>query len=147
MSNKEKKKKTLPIKEAFKVLNFLFAAILISACSREIVFPASERMPNAEAVLRIDQLENQGYDIDLNVYNIPEAKGIGPSSLSYVVWMVTRRDGTINIGSLQRDQDNRGSLSYQSAYEPIRIFVTEESNGETVLPSSEIVLDSEEFDL
>lgn len=147
MNEREKKKKSLAIKDAFKVLNYIFAAILISACSREIVFPVSDRMPTAEAVLRIDELDSRDYEIDLNVYNIPEAKRVIPSEFIYVVWMVTREDGTINIGPLSVGQDNQGSLQYSSAYQPVRIFVTEEANREVVLPSSIIVLDSKEFEL
>lgn len=147
MSGKKRRKTSLPIKDAFRILNVLFAAILVSACSREIVFPASDAMPTAEAVLRIDALENQEYEMELNVYNIPEAERITASNLTYVVWMVTRKDGTVNIGPLDFSSRYEGSLEYLSAYEPVRVFVTEEDNAEVVLPSPQIVLDSKTFEL
>jgi hypothetical protein len=145
MKKKDAKKKNLPLKSAFKVLSFIFAAILISACSKDIVFPASEVVPAAEAVLKIDENSSNNYEVKLEVENLADPKRLTPSRRNYVVWMVTKKHGTINIGNLRVNRKNKANLETITPYEPIRVFVTAEDGDEVVLPSTQVVLDSGKF--
>lgn len=145
MKNKNTYKKTLPVKDTFKVLSFIFAALLISACSRNIVFPTSEMVPAAEAVLKIDQNKSNNHELKLEVKNLAEPERLTPSRRNYVVWMVTKKHGTINIGNLRVSRKNKAELETVTPYKPIRVFITAEDGDKVVLPSTQIVLDSGEF--
>lgn len=145
MKNKNIKKKTFPIKKSFKVLSFIFAAILISACSKDIVFPNSEVVPAAEAVLKIDDNDSNNYEVKLEVENLAAPERLTPSRRNYVVWMVTKKHGTINIGNLKVNRKNKANLETVTPYEPIRVFVTAEDRDEVALPSTQVVLDSGKF--
>lgn len=138
-------KKVLPVKYAFKVLSFIFAAILISACSRDIVFPTSEVVPAARAVLKVDMNKSDNYDVNLEVQSLASPDRLTPPRRNYVVWMVTKKHGTINIGNLRVNKKNKADLETVTPYEPIRIFVTAEDGEEVVLPSTQVVLDSGKF--
>lgn len=138
-------KKVLPVKDAFKVLSFIFAAILISACSRDIVFPTSEVVPAARAVLKVDMNKSDNYDVNLEVQSLASPDRLTPPRRNYVVWMVTKKHGTINIGNLRVNKKNKADLETVTPYEPIRIFVTAEDGEEVVLPSTQVVLDSGKF--
>lgn len=138
-------KKMLPVKDAFKVLSFIFAAILISACSRDIVFPTSEVVPAARAVLKVDMNKSDNYDVNLEVQSLASPDRLTPPRRNYVVWMVTKKHGTINIGNLRVNKKNKADLETVTPYEPIRIFVTAEDGEEVVLPSTQVVLDSGKF--
>lgn len=139
------KKKVLPIKDAFRVLSFIFAAILVTACSRDIVFPVSDVVPAAEAVLKVEENDNDDYQLDLEVENLAGPDRLTPSRRYYVVWMVSKRNGTINLGNLDINRKNKGSLETSSPYEPVRVFITAEDDKTPVVPSTQIVLDSGEF--
>lgn len=138
-------KKALPMKDAFKVLSFIFAAILISACSKKVTFPVSDVVPAAEAVVRVEENDNKNYEIDLEVSNLASPDRLTPARRHYVVWMVTRKHGTINIGNLNINRKNNGELTTSTPYEPIRIFVTAEDDSKPVLPSTQVVLNSGDF--
>lgn len=140
-------KKVLPMKDAFKLLTIIFMAILISACSKDIVFPTSEVVPAATAVLKIDQNKSDNYEVKLEVENLASADRLTPSRKNYVVWMVTKKHGTINIGNLRVNRKNKADLETVTPYEPIRIFITAEDGDEVVLPSTQVVLDSGKFKL
>lgn len=141
----QNKKKELSVKEAFKVLSFIFAAIFISACSRDIVFPTSEVVPAARAVLKVDMNKSDNYDVNLEVQSLASPDRLTPPRRNYVVWMVTKKHGTINIGNLRVNKKNKADLETVTPYEPIRIFVTAEDGEEVVLPSTQVVLDSGKF--
>jgi len=145
MKKKNTKTRSLGVKDAFKVLSFIFAAILISACSREIVFPTSEVVPAAQAKLKIDENKSNNYDVKLEVENLAEPERLTPSRKNYVVWMVTKKHGTINIGNLKVNRKNKAELETVTPYEPIRVFITAEDGDKVVLPSTQVVLDTGKF--
>lgn len=145
MEKNNKKKNSISMKDSFRVLSFIFAAILVSACSKKITFPVSDVVPAAEAVLQVDEDSNDNYQIDLEVSNLAQPDRLTPPRRHYVVWMVTQRHGTINIGNLNINRKNNGELSTNTPYEPIRIFVTAEDNPKPVLPSTQVILNSGDF--
>lgn len=145
MKKKNKKQKNLPIKDAFRILSYLFAVILITACSREIVFPVSEVVPAAEAKLKVNEDDNDNYEVELEVRNLARPDRLTPARRNYTVWMVTKRNGTINIGNLNVNKKGSVSLETSTPYEPIRVFITAEDDNKPIVPSTQIVLDSGEF--
>lgn len=145
MEKNNKPKNLLKMKDAFRILSFIFAAILVSACSKKVVFPVSQVVPAAEAVLKVDRDDNRNYEIDLEVNNLAGPDRLNPARRHYVVWMVTKQHGTINIGNLNVNRKNKGELTTSTPYEPIRIFITAEDDPAPVLPSTQVVLNSEDF--
>ena len=145
MEKNNKSKNLLKMKDSFRILSFIFAAILVSACSKKVVFPVSEVVPAAEAVLKVDKDDNNNYEIDLEVTNLAEADRLTPARRHYVVWMVTKQHGTINIGNLDINRKNNGELSTSTPYEPMRMFITAEDDPDPVIPSTQVVLNSGDF--
>lgn len=145
MKKENSTRKPLHIKDAFKVLSFIFAAIMISACSKKVTFPVSDVVPAAEAVVQIEKDDNKNYGIELEVSNLASPDRLTPARRHYVVWMVTKKHGTINIGNLNINRKNNGELNTSTPYEPIRIFVTAEDDSKPVLPSTQVVLNSGDF--
>jgi hypothetical protein len=139
------KRNELSIKSSFRILSFIFAAILVSACSKKVTFPISNVVPAAEAVVKIDKDSNKNYEIELEVSNLAHADRLTPPRRHYVVWLVTKRHGTINIGNLNVTRKNNAELTTGTPYEPIRIFVTAEDDPSPVLPSTQVVLNSGDF--
>lgn len=142
-----KKKKKLSMADSFKILSFIFVAILISACSKRVAFPTSAVLPAADAVAKIDKNDNNNYEIELKVRNIAKPERLNPPRRTYVAWMVTESNGTINIGNLRISSKLRSSLHTVTPYKPIRFFITAEESQGVISPSTQVVLNSEEFDI
>lgn len=145
MRNQNPSKKAPSIKDSFRILTFLFAAVLVSACSKKITFPVSEVVPAAEALVRVDKDSNNNYELELEVKNLAQPDRLTPSRRHYVVWMVTQKHGTINVGNLSINRKNTGELKTSTPYEPIRVFITAEDDSKPVIPSTQVVLNSGEF--
>lgn len=145
MEKKNPAKKVPSIKDSFRILSFIFAAILVSACSKRVTFPVSEVVPAAEAVVKIERDDNKNYEVELEVSNLAPPDRLTPARRHYVVWMVTKKHGTINIGNLNVNRKNNAQLTTSTPYEPIRIFITAEDDSKPVLPSTQVVLNSGEF--
>lgn len=141
------RKNTLSIPNSFRILSFLFAAILISACSKKIVFPVSEVLPAATAQVKIDKTDNNNYKMELEVENMAKPDRLNPPRKNYVVWMVTEKNGTINMGNLKINNKLNGSLEGATPFKPICFFVTAEDKQDVDTPSTQVVLDSEKFNI
>lgn len=141
------RKKALSIPDAFKVISYVLVAVLLTSCSKRVVFPDSPSMPGADVVLKIDKNKNNNYEMELEVENIARPNRLTPPRNNYVVWLETSSHGTINIGNLMVSSRNRGSLTTVTPYKPIRVFISAEDKQDVIFPSSQIVLSSEEFDV
>lgn len=137
--------KKLRIKKSFTILTFILAALLMSSCSQKILFPTSGVLPAAEAVLEINKNDNNNYEVVLEIEKIAEPDRLTPPRRTYTAWMVTARHGTINIGNLNISRKNSAFLKTATPYEPIRVFITAEDNFNALVPSTQVVLNSEEF--
>ena len=140
-------KNSLSISYSFRILSFIFAAVLISACSRKVVFPTSTVLPAADAVVKIDKNDNNNYEIDLRVENMAKPDRLDPPRKKYVVWMVSEKNGTINMGNLEISKKLKGSLETASPYKPICFFITAEDREVVDTPSTQVVLNSENFEV
>lgn len=140
-------KNKLPIKDAFKILSFLFAAVLVTACSKKVVFPDSKALPGADVVLTMEKSKNNNFELELEFENLAKPERLTPPKKNYVVWLVTERHGTLNIGNLRVSNRNKASLVTVTPYKPIRVFVTGEDKQDVIFPSSHVVLNSEEFEI
>ncbi|GAB2774760.1 hypothetical protein GCM10010465_21400 [Actinomadura fibrosa] len=128
-----------------KIAGFILAAVLVTACSKSITFPTSEVVPAAEAVLNVDKNKSDNYEVKLDIDNLASPDRLTPSRRNYVVWLVTQKHGTINIGNLRVSKKNKASLETVTPYKPIRVFITAEDTPKAVLPSTQVVLDSGKF--
>lgn len=146
MEERKKKKGVLPMKDAFKMLSYIFAAILISSCSGPHEFLTSEVLPAAEARVNINRNDNRNYEIELEVENIARPERLTPARKNYVAWMETENHGVVNLGNL-RINNNKAELETVTPYKPIRIFITAEDSQNIMRPSTQTVLDSGELDV
>lgn len=140
-----KKKNVLSISDAFKVISFVLAAVLITSCAQRVVFPDSASLPGADAVLKINENKNNNYELELEVKNIAKPNRLTPPRNNYIVWLETASHGTVNIGNLRVSDKNRASMVTVTPYKPIRVFISAEDRQDVIFPSSQIVLNSEEF--
>lgn len=126
----------------------VFFVLSLSSCSRKLAFARSPVVPAAHGEVTIDKDENKNYAIEVNVTNLAEPKNLQPPRETYVVWMETKENGTKNIGQLNTSTSFfssalKASLKTVSVNKPTGFFITAEDNGNTLNPSSMMVLRTE----
>ena len=76
---------------------------------------------------------------------LAEIERLDPAMKTYVVWMVTDRETTENIGRINSSNSLDVSFEAVSSYQPIKIFITAEENESAQVPSEKIVLSTDNF--
>jgi hypothetical protein len=117
----------------------------VSLHAQKITFLKSSVTPAAEGYVKIDQDHNNNNVIKIRISNMAEIESLDPKKQTYVVWMLTDRETTENIGRIS--SSNRLNVNFEtvSSFQPIKIFITAEENESTQAPSEIIVLTTDSF--
>ena len=128
-------------------LGFLTVMIMLpfSLQAQKIPFVQSSVAPAAEGYVKIRTDRNNNNIIKIRIKNLAEIERLDPAMKTFVVWMVTDRDSTDNIGRIH--SSNRLNVSFEavSSFQPIKIYITAEENENTQVPSEKIVLTTDNF--
>ncbi|MBN2610391.1 MAG: hypothetical protein JXB00_02445 [Bacteroidales bacterium] len=135
----------IKIKNIF--LGFLTLMIMLpfSLQAQKIPFIQSSVAPAAEGYVKIKADRNNNKVIKIHIKNFAEIEKMEPEMKTYVVWMVTDRESTDNIGRIH--SSNRLNVTFKavSSFQPIKIFITAELNENVQMPSEKIVLTTDNF--
>jgi hypothetical protein len=135
------------------ILRGILATIIIFSffsCATSVSFLNSAVVPAATGSVKIKTDNNNNYNIKISISGLAESSRLQPSRLTYIVWMMTDRDMTKNIGQLISSKgfmskQLKGSFSTVSAFKPVKIFITAEDDAGTQFPGPEIVLSTDKF--
>ncbi|WP_159518983.1 hypothetical protein [Sunxiuqinia indica] len=140
--------KTLKINSATrKICLGVFVIMLlfsIESQAKKYKFLASSVVPAARGFAKITKDNNHNYVIKMKVTNLAEVKRLDSSKLSYVIWMVTDREETKNIGQLDSSskfmpRNLLASFKTITSFTPIQIFITTEDEVDVQYPGSHIL--------
>ena len=125
----------------------LAVSFLLVSCARKLNFSASPIVPAAEGSVKIKTDKNNNHAIEIKVQHLAPAERLSPPKSTYVVWMVTEKNGTKNIGQLVSSEGFlsnalSGKLSTVTSFEPVRFFITAENDASTQYPAANIVLET-----
>ena len=129
------------------ILVFLF-----SSCSTTIHFLNSSVVPAARGAVIIKNDRNKNYVIQIKLTDLAESQRLQPPKLTYVVWMVTDRETTKNVGQLNSSRgimskQLKGSFKTVSSSRPIKVFITAEDDAGIQFPGAQTILSTDKFDL
>jgi hypothetical protein len=85
------------------ILPGIFAMILIFSlfsCATSVTFLNSSVVPAAKGSVKVKTDNNKNYVIQISLSDLAESTRLQPAKLTYIVWMITDRDLTKNIGQL-----------------------------------------------
>ena len=117
----------------------------ISLQAQKIPFLQSNVAPAAEGYVKIKTDRNNNNVIKIRIKNLAEIDRLDPEMQTYVVWMITDRETTENIGRINSSNSLNVSFEAVTAYKPIKIFITAEENESSRFPGSKIVLSTGNF--
>jgi hypothetical protein len=130
-------------------LGFITVMIMLmlplSLQAKKIPFLQSSVAPAAEGYVKINTDKNNNNIIKISIKNMAEIERLDPTMKTYVVWMVTDRETTINIGQLKSSKKLNVSLEAVSSFQPVKIFITAEVNENTQYPGEKVVLSTNNF--
>jgi hypothetical protein len=121
-----------------------------TACTRKIPFLTSLVVPAAKGYIIVRRDNNKNYVIRIHISNLAEATRLQPSKQTYVVWMVTDRQKTENIGQLNSStsflsKELKASFETVSSSKPTKIFISAENDGSIQYPGEQVVLSTNSF--
>jgi hypothetical protein len=133
----------------------IFAVIivfLVNSCATSVSFLNSSVVPAAQGSVKIKTDKNKNYVIQISLSNLAESTRMQPSKLTYIVWMVTDRELTKNIGQLNSSKGFmskalKGSFKTVSSDKPVKIFITAEDDASIQYPGTPVVLSTDKFQL
>jgi len=131
----------------------LFAAIITFAYfywSEKTVFLTSSVVPAARGNVKVKKDNNKNYLIQVDIANLTEVDRLQPPRNTYVVWMVTDKNLTKNIGQIDSSTgvlSNKLKASFQTAslLKPVKIYITAEDDANVQYSSNEVVLETNNF--
>lgn len=128
----------------------LIIAFSLSSCTKKIAFLTSSIVPAARGYVYIKTDKNKNNVIDVHLTELAEVQRLQPARQTYVVWMVTDREITKNIGQIKSStgmmsKQLKASFETVSSFKPVKIFITAEDNADIQYPGSQIVLETDKF--
>jgi len=119
--------------------------IIFTECSRKVYFLSSSVVPAATGYVKVKKNSNKNYVIQVNVSDLAEVSMLTPPKQTYVVWMVSERDQTKNIGQIKSSSRLNASFETTSSFKPVKIFITAENDPSSNWPGEPVVLTTDNF--
>jgi hypothetical protein len=118
--------------------------------SKKHSFLISSIVPGAKGYVRVKKDDNKNYSIKVEVSDLAKVERVNPSKSTYVVWMETGKDISINLGQLKSSgsflsKRLTASLETVSNTKPVKIFITTEDGTNLKHPGEQVVLTTERF--
>jgi hypothetical protein len=131
------------------ILMILFSLI---SCTTSVSFLSSSVVPAARGSVKIKRDNNKNYVIQISLTDLAEASRLQPSKVTYIVWMITDRDLTKNIGQLNSSKgfmskQLKGSFKTVSSDKPVKVFITAEDDAAVQYPGTQVILSTDKFQL
>ena len=130
----------------------IMSIFLLTSCSKNFSFLSSSVVPAARGDVKIKTDNNKNYVVEISLTDLAEPSRLQPPKLTYIVWMVTNRDITKNIGQLKSSRgimskQLKGSFKTVTADKPVKIYITAEDDAGIEYPGTQIVLSTDKFNL
>jgi len=132
------------------VMVLSFFCLEFGACARRIAFQTSTVEPAAIGKVIIKKDRNNNYSMEVDVMHLGSPKRLTPAKDVYVVWVETpdnnyKNVGRITTGTTMFSKALTGSLTTVLLYQPRKVFITAEPEGELGHPGEPVVLTTEAF--
>jgi hypothetical protein len=121
-----------------------------SSCATKVKFATSQVAPAARGTVKVKKDNNKNYEIQIDVSNLAEVKRLQPAKAAYIVWLVSDRDETKNLGQFKSSSGMfskllKASFKTVTSDKPAKIFITAEDDVTTIYPGGQVILSTERF--
>ncbi len=125
-------------------------AFTLSSCTKTTDFMTSSVVPAARGNVKVNQDKNNNYEIHVAISGLAEVERLQPAKEAYVVWMVTDKDITKNLGQINSSsgmlsKNLKASFETSTPFKPTKIFITAENDPAISYPGTMVVLSTDRF--
>lgn len=129
---------------------FLLVLFSVNASAKKVKFLTSSVVPAARGYVKINRDKNLNYFIQISLYDLAEVFRLEPSKLTYIVWMVTEDELTMNMGKINSSvgifsKRLRATFETSTSLHPVQIFITAEDDRSRQYPGTQMVLTTNRF--
>jgi hypothetical protein len=122
----------------------------LTSCAHKVDFQISSVVPGARGYVQLKKDKNKNNVIDLHLSNLAEVERLSPAKKSYVVWMITDQNQTVNLGQINSSvsvfsKQLKATFQTVSTFVPIKIFITAEDDTNIQYPGNQLVISTDKF--
>lgn len=122
----------------------------IDTSAKKVKFLNSSLVPAARGYVSINRDKNLNYFIRINVSDLAKVYRLEPSKLTYIVWMVTNEEITMNMGEINSSagfltKKLKATFETVTSLKPMQIFITAEDDPSRQIPGLQVVLSTSKF--
>lgn len=137
-------------KDAFLVTLIAIMAFSFSSCATRAHFEKSSVVPAAQGVVKVTKDKNNNYAIKIEITNLAEVDRLQPPRKTYIVWLVSNKEETQNIGQIESSSGTfssklKAKFETVTSYKPTKIFITAEDDTSILYPSTQVILTTDRF--
>jgi hypothetical protein len=119
-------------------------------CAVKAPFLNSTLVPAAEGQVKIKTDRNKNFVIEIEIFNLALPNRLDPPKNTFVVWMDDGNNNIKNMGQIKTSasfmsKSLKASFRNISSFRPVKIFITSEYEANVQIPSSGIVLTTNNF--
>jgi hypothetical protein len=128
----------------------VFTIFSFTSCTRKINFLVSAVVPAARGTIKVTRDQNKNYVINIKLADLAEVERLQPSKNMYVVWMLTEKDATVNMGqviSSEKGLEKKLAVNFRTTtvFKPSKIFITAEDDAAIHYPEGQTILSTDRF--
>ena len=121
-----------------KTIQYFFALVLslfVVACATTAKFPVSSIVPAAEITAKKKTDANQNNILEITARNLASPDRLVPAGNHYSIWVVTKNQGTKNVGQLLVKNGDKANFKTTTAFDFDEVFITVENQSDLTYPT------------
>jgi hypothetical protein len=121
-----------------KLFNYFFVLTLFVAfvsCATTAKFPVSSVVPAAEITAKKKTDDNKNNTLEITARNLASPDRLVPAGSNYSIWVVSKGQGTKNVGQLLVKNGNKATFKTTTAFDFDEVFITVENQSDLTYPT------------
>jgi hypothetical protein len=113
----------------------LVLSLSLASCATTAKFPISSIVPAAEITAKKKTDSNKNNTLEITARNLASPDRLVPSGTNYSIWVVSKGQGTKNVGQLLVSNGDKATFKTTTAFDFDEVFITVENQSDLTYPS------------
>lgn len=121
-----------------KLFNYFFVLtlfVVFASCATTAKFPVSSVVPAAEISAKKSTDDNKNNTLEITARNLASPDRLIPAGTNYSIWVVSKGQGTKNVGQLLVTNGDKASFKTTTAFDFDEVFITVENQSDLSYPT------------
>lgn len=113
----------------------LVLTLSLASCATTAKFPVSSVVPAAEISAKKSTDANKNSTLEITARNLASPDRLVPAGTNYSVWVVSKGQGTKNVGQLLVKNGDKANFKTTTAFDFDEVFITVENQSDLTYPT------------